>query len=94
LLCFGAALSFFNLGAWGAIYAYTPELFPTALRTSGTGLAGAAGRLGGMAAPYLTGALLPVLGTGGVLLAHGALLAAAGVFAFLVGTETRDQPLT
>ncbi|GAB6933319.1 MFS transporter [Calditerricola satsumensis] len=93
LLVFGASLSFFNLGAWGAIYAYTPELFPTALRTSGAGLAGAAGRLGGMAAPYLTGALLPALGAGGVLLAHGVLLAAAGAFAFLVGAETRGRAL-
>ncbi|MDN8836961.1 MFS transporter, partial [Staphylococcus aureus] len=32
ILLYGSLLSFFNLGAWGAIYAYTPELFPTSLR--------------------------------------------------------------
>ena len=26
------ALSFFNLGAWGALYAITPEVYPTLLR--------------------------------------------------------------
>ena len=30
LLFWGAAMSFFNLGAWGVIYTYTPELYPTA----------------------------------------------------------------
>ncbi|RTG94747.1 MFS transporter, partial [Thermus scotoductus] len=45
ILLFGSLLSFFNLGAWGAIYAYTPELFPTALRGSGAGLAAALGRV-------------------------------------------------
>ena len=28
----GMALSFFNLGAWGALYAITPEVYPTLLR--------------------------------------------------------------
>ncbi|RTH40132.1 MFS transporter, partial [Thermus scotoductus] len=44
VLLFGSLLSFFNLGAWGAIYAYTPELFPTALRGSGAGLVAAFGQ--------------------------------------------------
>ncbi len=43
------AFSFFNLGAWGgAIYAYTPELYPTEVRGgTGTGWAGAMARIGG-----------------------------------------------
>ena len=32
LLFSGAMLSFFNLGAWGALYAYTPENYPAAIR--------------------------------------------------------------
>ncbi len=93
VLVFGSLLSFFNLGAWGAIYAYTPELFPTALRSSGAGLAAAVGRVGGILAPWLTGALLARLGFEGVLSLHAALLLLAGVFAFLVGVETRGTPL-
>ncbi|GAA6736740.1 MFS transporter [Thermus oshimai] len=93
VLLFGALLSFFNLGAWGAVYAYTPELFPTALRGSGAGFAAALGRVGGVLAPYATGLLLPALGPGGVLALHGALLLLAGAFAYGVGVETRGLPL-
>ncbi|MBW7460676.1 MFS transporter, partial [Paenibacillus sepulcri] len=35
----GISLSFFNLGAWGAMYAYTPELYPTSVRATGVGFA-------------------------------------------------------
>ncbi len=41
----GMALSFFNLGAWGALYAIGPELYPTPVRGAGTGSAAAFGRL-------------------------------------------------
>lgn len=54
-LTFGAFLNFFNLGAWGALYAYTPEVFPTALRARGTGFAGSIGRIGSIIAPYMVG---------------------------------------
>ena len=32
LLTAGMLLSFFNLGAWGALYAYSPEQYPTVVR--------------------------------------------------------------
>jgi putative MFS transporter len=93
VLLFGSLLSFFNLGAWGAIYAYTPELFPTSLRGSGAGFAAAVGRVGGILAPYATGALFPALGPGGVLALHGGLLLLAGFMAYSVGLETRGRGL-
>jgi len=93
ILLYGSLLSFFNLGAWGSIYAYTPELFPTSLRASGAGLAAAVGRVGGILAPYLTGALLATLGFSGVLALHGLWLILAGVAAALVGLETRGRVL-
>ncbi len=58
LLGWGAAMSFFNLGAWGVIYTYTPELYPTAIRALGSGWAAGFGRIGGMLAPMLVGVLL------------------------------------
>ena len=58
LLAWGAAMSFFNLGAWGVIYTYTPELYPTAIRALGSGWAAGFGRIGGMIAPMLVGLLL------------------------------------
>ena len=58
LLLTGALLSFFNLGAWGALYAYTPENYPTAIRAAGAGFAAGFGRTGSVAAPYLVGVLI------------------------------------
>ncbi|MET0780419.1 MAG: MFS transporter, partial [Microbacterium sp.] len=58
----GMALSFFNLGAWGALYAVTPEMYPTSLRATGSGWAAGVGRIASIIAP-LTVPLL--LGIGG-----------------------------
>ncbi|MDN2453124.1 MFS transporter [Lactobacillus sp. UCMA15818] len=58
LLSFGILLSFFNLGAWGALYAYSPEQYPTKIRASGTGIAAGVGRLGGILGPLMVGEML------------------------------------
>lgn len=58
LLISGMCLSFFNLGAWGALYAYTPEQYPASIRGTGAGMAAAAGRIGGIFGPLLVGSLL------------------------------------
>lgn len=34
VLISGMLLSFFNLGAWGVLYAYTPELYPASVRAT------------------------------------------------------------
>lgn len=58
LIIAGMFLSFFNLGAWGALYAYTPEQYPTVIRGTGAGLAAASGRIGGIFGPLLVGSML------------------------------------
>jgi putative MFS transporter len=58
LIAAGISLSFFNLGAWGAMYAYTPELYPTRVRSTGVGFAASFGRIGGIIGPYLVGLLV------------------------------------
>ncbi|PWC07250.1 MFS transporter [Mycetocola zhujimingii] len=61
----GMLLSFFNLGAWGALYAVTPELYPTELRATGSGWAAGVGRIASIIAPLL----VPILtGVGGSVL--------------------------
>ncbi|WP_167139163.1 MFS transporter [Diaminobutyricimonas sp. TR449] len=92
VLLFGCLLSFFNLGAWGALYAITPELFPTRLRATGAGWAAAVGRIGAILAPLS----VPVLSAAG---GNGLLFGAFGVF-FLIATvgalflaEKRGQAL-
>ncbi len=54
----GMALSFFNLGAWGALYAVTPEIYPTSLRATGAGWAAGFGRLASIVAPLLVPVML------------------------------------
>lgn len=58
----GMALSFFNLGAWGALYAVTPELYPTSLRATGSGWAAGVGRIASIIAPL---SVPPLLALGG-----------------------------
>ncbi|MEL4012267.1 MFS transporter [Bacillus velezensis] len=57
LLTAGMLLSFFNLGAWGVLYAYTPEQYPAAIRATGSGTTAAVGRVGGILGPLLVGSL-------------------------------------
>ncbi|MFJ4225090.1 MFS transporter [Microbacterium sp. NPDC089695] len=62
IIASGMALSFFNLGAWGALYAVTPELYPTSLRGTGAGWAAGIGRIASIVAPLTVPVLL---GAGG-----------------------------
>ena len=79
ILLTGMALSFFNLGAWGALYAVTPEMYPTSLRATGAGWAAGAGRIASIVAPLSVPLLL---GTGGapvLFTVFGAVFAVAAV---------------
>lgn len=90
LMAAGICLSFFNLGAWGGMYAYTPELYPTAVRSTGVGLAASFGRIGGVIGPFLVGMLVArgVAITSIFLIFFAAIL--LGALAVLVlGKETK-----
>lgn len=92
----GAALllmSFALLGTWGALYAYTPELYPTASRATGMGAAGAMARLAGLLAPSLMALVI----SDGLVLAIGifaGLLVVAAAAALMIDAETKDLSLT
>lgn len=78
----GMALSFFNLGAWGALYAITPETYPTSVRATGAGWAAGVGRIASIIAPL---AVPPLLALGGapvlfVVFAAFFAIAAAGAW--------------
>jgi putative MFS transporter len=66
LIGFGLCMQFFLFGMWSALYAYTPELYPTRARATGAGCASAIGRVGSLIGPYLIGVILPAAGHGGV----------------------------
>ena len=54
----GCLLSFFNLGAWGALYAIGPELYPSHIRGAGTGSAAGFGRIASIIAPLIVPPIL------------------------------------
>jgi len=86
-------LSFSLLGAWGALYAYTPELYPTEVRATGMGFAGAMARAGGIVASLLGGFLL-TLSFPLALGVYAASLAVAGMAALLMRQETTGRALS
>ncbi|MGX6445997.1 MFS transporter [Neobacillus sp. K501] len=94
LMIFGILLSFFNLGAWGGLYAYTPEQYPTVIRGTGSGMAASFGRVGGVLGPLLVGYWVTqemAIGTIFTIFCISVLLA---VFAVLfLGKETKNQEL-
>jgi putative MFS transporter len=86
-------LSFFNLGAWAIVYTYSPELYPTSIRASGAGAAAAVGRIGGIAAPFVTPVLVGPLGQAGVFALFTALIVATALAVFVLAEETRGRSL-
>ena len=92
IIAAGCLLSFFNLGAWGALYAIGPELYPTEIRATGTGAGAAFGRVGSILAPLL---VPPVLAFGGQIAVFGVFAVAFGVACAAAFSlpEQKGQPL-
>ena len=88
-----ALLSFFNLGAWGVVYSISPEMYPTAIRATGAGVAASVGRIGGIIGPFLTPVLVPVFGQGGVFALFMGLLVITALNVFLLAEETKGRSL-
>ncbi|MGG3842805.1 MFS transporter [Anoxybacillus kestanbolensis] len=94
LMAFGALLSFFNLGAWGALYAYTPEQYPTVIRATGAGMAASFGRIGGILGPLLVGYFVAQKVSITMIFAMFCIAIFIGVLAVLfLGKETKQQEL-
>lgn len=85
-------MSFALLGTWGALYAFTPELYPTHLRGTGMGTASAVARLGGILAPSMLGVVF-AKGFGIAIGTFAGLLVLAAMALLMVKTETRDQAI-
>jgi putative MFS transporter len=94
VLLWGCWMSYFNLAAWGILFAYTGEQFPTRLRAIGGGSCTALGRLGGILSPLTAAAILEAGGEGrtAVLALFGGLLLLSALAAG-IGRETRGQSL-
>lgn len=89
----GICLSFFMNGTYAGVYAYTAEVFPTKIRTTGAGLASAIGRTGGIVAPILVGYLYPKFGFAGVFSITTVVLLIGAAAVVLMGIPTRGRSL-
>ena len=95
LVAAGICLSFFNLGAWGGLYAYTPELYPTSVRSTGVGLATSVGRIGGVIAPFLVGYLVQHdIRISSIFMMFFVIILIGAIGVLLLGTETKGKELT
>ena len=89
----GVCLSFFMNGTYAGVYAYTAEVFPTRIRTTGTGVASAIGRLGAIGAPVLVGAIFPELGFFGVFGTTTVIMIVGALAVVVLGVQTQDRSL-
>ena len=90
----GCLMSFFNLGAWGVLYTYSPELYPTEARSTGVGWAAAFGRIGGILAPMVVAMLMT--GPDKMSLVFGmftAILVIVAINMIVLGDETKHKAL-
>ncbi|MEM1983657.1 MAG: MFS transporter [Candidatus Korarchaeum sp.] len=93
IFTFSSLISFFNLGAWAGLYAYTPELYPTEIRGMGSGAAASFGRLMGILSPSITGYLFAITGISGPFSVFSLVHLAAGLAVITMGVETMGKSL-
>lgn len=94
IMFWGCLMSFFNLGAWGVLYTYTPEQYPTNIRAFGSGWASAIGRMGGIVAPMVvTHMMVMQNGFSYVFMMFTAVLLAVALVIVVLGEETKGRTL-
>jgi len=93
VVLFAALLSFFTSGAGGVAYALSPELYPTAVRATGAGVAAAIGRIGALVGPVLVSILAVSLGDPGVTGMFIGLLLVTAAAVGLFREEPRGRSL-
>ncbi|MCH6264482.1 MFS transporter [Neobacillus citreus] len=93
ILISGFFTSLFMVGSMAGMYTYTPEQYPTIIRSTGTGSASAFGRIGGLLAPIYIGYMYPIFGFIGVFLMTTGVLLIGMVSTFILGTETKAKML-
>ncbi|MEO9131453.1 MAG: MFS transporter, partial [Sphingomonas sp.] len=82
MLLAGVVTGFFVIGGQLVLYTLAPDIYPTEVRASGTGVAVSFGRLGGIAGPLLAGQLLAAgISSAGVLLSAIPCAVVAGLAA-------------
>ncbi len=91
LLITVSLVSFFCLGAWGTVYAYTPELFPTHIRATGMGWADGTGKIAAIFAPSIAGIVMAQYSLVAALALLGGSFVFGAVSLFFLGRETMGE---
>ncbi|MDG5775239.1 MFS transporter [Haloarculaceae archaeon H-GB2-1] len=87
------AMGFALFGAWAVLYAYTSEIFPTKVRSTGLGFTGSIGKVAATAGPIVFGTLAE-FGYLVALAPVATLLFVIGIALITFGRETRGETLT
>jgi putative MFS transporter len=93
VLCF-AGFAFFNASAAVLTPVYPTELFPTSIRTSGTGLATAASRVGAAVGTFLLPVGLATIGVGPSMIIGAAVSLVGVITTYLYAPETKGKTLS
>lgn len=91
ILIRGSLLTIFCMSAWGIIYAYTPELYPTEFRATANGSAGAMARIAGILAPIFISTQFTNLKVAISIL--GIILTIGGLLTIFIGKETKGAKI-
>jgi MFS family permease len=86
-------LGFFTNGVFGLFTIWLPEMFPTALRGTGSGFAFSMGRVLGAAGPTLIGALAATTGSYPLAISLLSLIYVVGLPFIAMAPETAGKPL-
>ena len=82
----------FISGAFQAIYVYTPEYYPTAMRAIGLGSCSAMARVGAIITPFVAQILLKISPNLAISI-YGCVALAAAICAFSLPVETKGRVL-
>ena len=93
LIIAGSFMQFFFFGMWSALYAYTPEIFPTRARATGCGTASGVGRIGALIGPYLVPVILTASGASMVFTLAAVMFVIAAAVVLVLGPETKQKVL-
>ncbi len=95
MIAYAALAAFFGLGGnLGLVFGYTPEIYPTRLRSTGSGWATSFQRIGGFLAPSVLGILLSAqVSNFAFFLVLGCVLLFSSVVSFTLVYETRGKSL-
>lgn len=95
IIFWGFSIAFLNAGVYGTVYTYTPELYPTWARGTGTGAAVAAGRIGAILGPLAVAWMIGGWSDGYTLVfaVFAAVLIVAALTVLAFGEETMGRSL-